>query len=577
MALSGVVLAVGPHPFADPSPLWRLAVEHPRSAVSLALRSSTRAVPLVVLALALGIGTLLESWQHRQRSGNRSYRAHVAVLALVMVNAPAALQGRLIDPVMTRPQNLPQAWYDVADHLDRRFEAGEIGSVLLVPGLESAAYRWGYPVDPILPALTKKPFISRDWLPLGSAPFMDLLYALDDSFQSGTADPAAIAPVARMLGADTVMVVNSSQYERFGTIRPERAASILGADPPGLRRVASFGTPTVNRAPEDRWSEEGLGFPFSSLPEIVLYAVEDPSSPARTSAGPVVVAADGTGLVDLAALGVLDGRDIVLAEAALDDDTLRRAVASAPEVIVTDSNRLRAHHWRSSQDVWGATEPVSGILLDQDLFDSRLPVFPRADDSSRTLIEETPISARATSYGPFLTYQPEFRPAMAVDGDPRTAWRVGVNADPIGQVIEISTANDPIERLTLVQPDPAWRWITAVEYRIDGGSWTQLELGAESRTAGGQELILQRPSRSVSLRIADIEARPPYDRNHGPGVGFAEVIPDGRSEVVRVPERLTSFLAEDTPLSFAFTRRRSDPYQPWRQDPEIELVRSFTL
>ncbi|MFM7756538.1 MAG: alpha-(1-_3)-arabinofuranosyltransferase family protein, partial [Actinomycetota bacterium] len=190
MALSGVVLAVGPHPFDDPSPLWRLAVEHPRSAVSLALRSSTRAVPLVVLALALGIGTLLESWQHRQRSGNRSYRAHVAVLALVMVNAPAALQGRLIDPVMTRPQNLPQAWYDVADHLDRRFDAGETGSVLFVPGLESATYRWGYPVDPILPTLTKKPFISRDWLPLGSAPFMDLLYALDDSFQSGTADPA---------------------------------------------------------------------------------------------------------------------------------------------------------------------------------------------------------------------------------------------------------------------------------------------------------------------------------------------------------------------------------------------------
>ncbi|MFM7871226.1 MAG: discoidin domain-containing protein, partial [Actinomycetota bacterium] len=338
-----------------------------------------------------------------------------------------------------------------------------------------------------------------------------------------------------------------------------------------------FGTPTVNRAPEDRWSEEVLGFRFSSFPEIVLYAVEDPSSPARTSAGPVVVAADGTGLVDLAALGVLDGRDIVLAEAALDDDTLRRAVASAPEVIVTDSNRLRAHHWRSSQDVWGATEPVSGILLDQDLFDSRLPVFPRADDSSRTLIEETPISARATSYGPFLTYQPEFRPAMAVDGDPRTAWTVGVNGDPIGQVIEISSENDTIQRLTLVQPEPAWRWITAVEYRIDGGSWTQLDLEAESRTAGGQELILQRPTRSVSLRITDIEARPPYDRNHGPGVGFAEVIPDGRTEVVRVPERLTSFLAEDTPLSFAFTRWRSDPYQPWRQDPEIELVRSFTL
>lgn len=577
MVLTGVILAVGPHPFDDPSPLWRLAVEHPRSAVSLALRSSTRAVPLVVLALALGVGTLLERRRLRHRSGRPSYRAHVAVLVLVMINAPAAMQGRLIDPVMTRPQKLPQAWYDVAALLDRRFDAGETGSVLLVPGLESAAYRWGYPVDPILPALTKKPFVSRDWLPLGSAPFMDLLYALDDSFQSGTADPAAIAPVARLLGADTVMVVNSSQYERFGTIRPERAAAILGSDPPGLRHIGSFGSPTINRDPDERWSEDVLGFPSSAFPEILLYAVEEPSPPARASVDPVVVSADGTGLVDLAALGLLDGRNIVLAEAALDDDTLRRAVASAPEVIVTDSNRLRAHHWRSSQDVWGATESLTGIVLDQDLFDSRLPVFPLADHSSRTLIEETPIGARATSYGPFLTYQPEYRPAMAVDGDVRTAWRVGVNSDPIGQMIEITTEREPIQRLTIVQPDPAWRWITAVDYRLDGGPWTALDLGAQSRTASGQELVLQRPSRSVTLRISDIEARGPYDRSHGPGVGFAELVPNGGTEVVRVPERLTSFLSADTPLSFAFTRLRSDPYQPWRQDPEIEMVRSFTL
>jgi len=577
MVLSGAILAVGPHPFDDPSPLWRLAVEHPRSAISLALRSSTRAVPLVVLGLALGIGALLESRRHRTRAGSTSYRVHAGILLLVVINAPATVQGRLIDPVMTRPQDLPQAWYDVADHLDRRFDAGETGSVLLVPGLESAAYRWGYPVDPILPGLTKKPFVSRDWLPLGSAPFMDLLYALDDSFQSGTADPAAIAPVARLLGADTVVVVNSSQYERFGTVRPERSASILGSDPPGLRLVATFGSPTINRDPEDRWSEELLGFPFSSSPEIVLYAVEEPSPPARTSAGPVVVAADGTGLVDLAALGVLDGRNIVIAEAALDDETLRRAVVSAPEVIVTDSNRLRAHHWRSSQDVWGATEPLTGVVLDQDLFDARLPVFPLADHSSRSLIEETLLAARATSYGPLLSYQPEFRPALAVDGDLRTAWRVGVNADPVGQMIEISSENDPIRRLTIVQPDPAWRWITAIDYRLDGGPWTALDLGAQSRTTAGQEVVLQRPSRSVSLRIADIDARAPFDRSHGPGVGFAELIPDGRTEVVRVPERLTSFLSADTPLSFAFTRLRSDPYQPWRQDPEIELVRSFTI
>lgn len=576
MVLAGVVLAVGPHPFDDPSPLWRLIVEHPRSAPSLALRSSTRAVPLIVLGLALGLGSLVDADRGRARSRRVSYRSHVAIVLLVMINAPATWSGRLIDPVMTRPQELPQSWYDVADFLDGRFDAGERGSVLLVPGLESAAYRWGYPVDPILPGLTKKPFVSRDWLPLGSAPFMDLLYALDDSFQSGIADPASIAPVARLLGADTVMVVNSPQYERFGTIRPERAAAIIGADPPGLRVVAEFGSPTIDQAPEKHWSEDVLGFPFSPLPEIVLYAVEDPSPPARISSAPVVVAADGTGLVDLASLGLLDGRDVVLSEAALSDDELRRAVSAAPEVIITDSNRVRAHHWRSSQDVWGATEPATGILLGDDLFDSRLPVFPRADDSSRTVIEDSGLTTRATSYGPFLTYEPEFRPAMAVDGDVRTAWRAGVNADPIGQMIDITTTDEPIDRLTIVQPHPAWRWITAVDYRRDGGPWTPLVLGPESRASAGQEVVFDVPARSVSIRITGIEALPPFDVRHGPGVGFAELLPDGRHEIVRVPERLVSLSSADTPVSFAFTRLRSDPYQPWRQDPESDLVRSFT-
>ena len=33
---------------------------------------------------------------------------------------------------------------------------------------------------------------------------MDLAYALDDRFQAGVAETDAVAPVARLLGADTV-------------------------------------------------------------------------------------------------------------------------------------------------------------------------------------------------------------------------------------------------------------------------------------------------------------------------------------------------------------------------------------
>ena len=33
---------------------------------------------------------------------------------------------------------------------------------------------------------------------------MDLLYALDDRFQDGMVETGAIAPIARLLGADTI-------------------------------------------------------------------------------------------------------------------------------------------------------------------------------------------------------------------------------------------------------------------------------------------------------------------------------------------------------------------------------------
>jgi arabinofuranan 3-O-arabinosyltransferase len=81
-------------------------------------------------------------------------------------------------------------------------------------------------------------------------------------------------------------------------------------------------------------------------------------------------------MVDLAASGLIDGKSSILASAALDETSLQQAVLNAPEVIVTDSNRKRAHQWRGSQEVWGATEGVGSVVDSFDAFDNRLPVFP---------------------------------------------------------------------------------------------------------------------------------------------------------------------------------------------------------
>jgi len=80
------------------------------------------------------------------------------------------------NPVLERPQDLPSWWHEASAALDALPPGGR---VLQLPGTESAVSRWGTTIDPILPGLSDRQLISRDWLPLGSAAAMDLSYALE--------------------------------------------------------------------------------------------------------------------------------------------------------------------------------------------------------------------------------------------------------------------------------------------------------------------------------------------------------------------------------------------------------------
>ncbi len=76
---------------------------------------------------------------------------------------------------------------------------------------------------------------------------MDLLFALDDRVQDLTLDPAALAPVGRLLGADTVWLSNDAAFERFRTTRPELLDELL-SNPPldGSPPAERFGDPSSN-------------------------------------------------------------------------------------------------------------------------------------------------------------------------------------------------------------------------------------------------------------------------------------------------------------------------------------------
>ncbi len=560
--LVGMVLAVGAYPINRPAPLFAGFGANSRSTIALALRSSTRALPMSLLALALGVGALVATVRVDRRR-----LAAAGVVVLAVLNLPSLWLGRLVDRDLERTQDVPAAWRDAAAALDA---AGGPYRVWQLPAAEFGAFRWGYTVDPPQPGIARRPFLARDLQPLGSAAAMDLLYALDDRFQLGIVDPSAIAPVARLLGVDTIWVAGDMAFERFRTPRPALTEALYRSPVAGLDSPTAFGSPTVNVPSVPMIDEQSVGDPAATGPvaPVLLVPVDDPVGIVRVKATTVVVSGSGDGIVDAAAAGLLDGQEAVLYSASLDSTELTEALGRAALVVVTDSNRDRAHHWRGSQDVVGFTE--DGLPgADSGRFDSqdqRLPVFTELSREQRTYaVQDGPVTARASSYGSPLAYWPEYRAVMAVDGDPSTAWRVGADADPRGEWVELTSAS-PMSTIQLSQP-PGDRRITAIDVEVPYGSVQRVDLAPDGPT------VVSLPTGTVSVRLT-IRA---VTGGHDP-VGFSE-ISSGQAptrEIVVVPIDAARQVT-DQPFAVVLTRERVRATDRRRSDPEPNLVRRIEL
>jgi len=618
LILIGVALGVGVHPYTHPSPLGALLKHASGSTAGLALRSTGRAVPLVILGLAVLTGAGATAlWRNRPRLG---VVVAIGLAALAVADITPLYIGQFVDNQLQRPEAIPSYWTEVATYLDGRGKdaGGYSTRVLEEPGADFLHYRWGTTLDPVTPGITDRPYVDRELVPQGSAASADLLRAFDERLQEGVLEPDAIAALARRMSVGDLVLRSDVQWERFRTPRPQETWALFDPAPPGLQNPLDFG-PAVGDFPTVIPFEDEQALALSPTaakpPAVAVFGVDDPEPIVRTEpmAQPIILAGDGEGMVDASAAGLLGGDNPVLYAGTLDASAggYQQALGEGADLVLTDTNRRRAQRYGTIRDTFGYTEEAGEQPLVPDPFDARLPAFPGVGDDAYTVTEESGggvAVVRASGYGNNVTYDPGSRPDLAVDGNPGTAWEVGAFSDVDGQYLQVDLSK-PVttDTITLQQPFtphiPAppgektppgpvavagQRWITRVRLHFDRGPDLVVNLGAPSRSASGQRVTF--PSRTFgSVRITIEATNIARTRTVGTnGVGFSEVRIGGSpsapapivDEILRLPTDLLSAAGRSSlahRLTILLTREQTDPAEPFTGNPEPAVVRTFSL
>jgi len=613
----GLAVAVGAAPLGASTPYGEVFLRLSTTTVGMALRSTPRAAPLVILALALGLGAAVQWLRERSTEMNRvtqtgtqstGWRKQVPTSAtaivpglivpgLIIVGLLIQIHpwflGRALTESLQRPSELPGYRQDLVDWLG---ETGT-GRIWEIPGSDFAAYQWGGTVDPVLPGMIDRATLARELVPQGSPGTISLLAALDTRIQEGTFEPSSLAEVARLFGVETIVMRNDLQHERHRLIRPGTLWPRLVA---ALGQPDFIGPMTTDQPVIPMIDEILLADPLrvDRYPILAAWNLADPRSgtaPAIIGAHPAsaqVIAGDGDGIVDLAAAGLIDPERPILYAASDVDPGLW---GPRPHLVITDTNAKRARRWSTLGAHSGVIETVDEVAVVDDPGDHRLALFTEPPEGGgdlpglQTVMVHTGAiaSIRATSYGNPFSHTAEDAPHYAMDGDPLTAWRTGVFADLRGQRLEIEmTTPITADHLWILQPTTrvTSRYLTEVAVRLDGGPAIKVLLTDASRTQPGQRIEIPPPFSQVPFSQVSVEL---VADNLGrarvftaqPGAGIAEIrIGEVRADpTIQMPTSLLGVLPGFADLDLVMTRLRIDPATPNREDPELRLDRSFVL
>lgn len=383
------------------------------------------------LPLLVGFGFALQSlsaWL-----GHRRFVLHRALLPVVAGSLVVVLASPALAAGMARREGyarIPAHWSAAAAWLDAQPISG---SVLVTPSASFSDLTWGSTKDEPLQALSRRPFVVRDAVPLGSAGATRLLDSIENRLGEGQR-VAGLSAALGQAGVAYVLVRNEIRLDAQGD--PPVAVHRALAES-GLQRVASFGPLSGAYA-----ESEQLTVDYRTLvqrPAIEIYAVPAPSVARLVPTTDLVQASGGPeNLIQLAGSG--SKTDFLFGA---DADALP-GVREGP-LVLTDGQRRRevnfgrtAHH--TSGLLAADEEGRSGrSVIDYDL-------DPDNADAGQTVLAWSGVRRVTTSSSASDAYAslragPANSPQAALDGDLGTRWLSGTYGEATGEWFELEFVN----------------------------------------------------------------------------------------------------------------------------------------
>ena len=575
LMIVGLGVSVGGAPQDSPGPYGWLFQRFTETDAGLAMRSTPRAAPLLLMGMAIGFATAYV-WFRDRFTGKQRLATHVVAATLIAVNGFPLLTGDLITS-MYRYKEVPDYWNAITAELDP-----EQDRVYEFPGTDFPNYLWGGTVDPVSPGLTDASIIARELVPLGSEPTANLLNALESRLQNGSYEPSMIDGFARLVDANKLLLRNDLNYRKYRTPRADQVwwelsnagwnPIFVGPDlkPEQMNLIIDGQSMTQPRSPK--------------APTVALF--DSDSSFAMASASTAepgataVVFGDGSGLIDIASLDLIGEGSTWLYDVSTPDP----AKDTATRFFLTDSNRRQARHWYSVGFNVGRTERADEVPK-EDPSDSRLEPFASASSDTQSVSQLVgDIEAIDSSWhGNRISFTNEDRPENAFDGDPRTAWRSAVFRPSKGEYLQMQFRNAiTTDQIRLVQPQvgAANRKITRIEIQFDNANAQVFELDKSSYQESGQ--VIEFPTATFSqLRITVLEdsfgIRPSYAGVEG--IGFAEIDIPGitSAEYIRLPLAAAENIQADASWTVVLSRDRIMQSISNFFDPEINIQRIFEV